>query len=565
MLIPKFTDEARAEWFEAGKNSLFTYARGILGFEDMTEDLHGRMCLFLEGKPPYRPWTRAQLVVFRGGLKSSIATIGYVSHCAIYQKNHATKLVEQSADNAKKNHFRPIVEIFRHSKRADFLFWLYGEHGDNPEFQRIPDAFEGWNESQIVMLRDDPLSKPSITYGGIDTAFEGWHGNLVLGDDLEGADADKRVVPPEDAYRFISQRAVPLLINPLIHQVLNVGTPHGDNPNVHRIKDWEDQKRREGKRIWEIFWQPVINSSSNSAWPERFTEGVIEGLKLDRTMWDTQYMLLRRRSSISIFDMERIEENLYKWASKGHLIGYTHCDWNLDELDSQGYPSLNKVFKTIALAALRISMHCDPKHKDRITDRHQPSEAAIVIPGTAPDGHTFVLETWAGDCGLEAYAEKVYWFYRKWRPRIVTMEAVGAQTWFWDYARLLEKGKYRNIISLPQNGEITPLPKLTSRLVEAEKKHQKKEEWIISQLESWFNFGMLHLHESQEHLLAQVQRFPDPAGLVDLLDALSHGPSVWPKGFASIEDIRDQIKQSLLQERKRDPDDPVGYIRPWEM
>jgi hypothetical protein len=568
--IKKFTREYRRELFVLGQDCLWSYCTAILGMPDLTDDLHWDLCQWGQGRDPYKPWTRGLLSMFRGSLKSSIMNEGYVSHCSIYYPvlhgfDHSTKLIEQKADNAFRNHFYPIQYLFQYSSRADFLFWLYGDYGPDKDMRRIPEGFVGWNTDQIDFIRSDAFSLPSITYGGLTSAFEGWHGNLVVGDDLEGADSDKSEVPSSEAWHFVTKVATPLLQRPDRDRILIVGTPHGDNPVVWRVRDWEEKNVKKGKQsVYSIHWKEILDENDKSRWPERFTDGVIAGLKMNPEMWDTQYMLRRRRSGIAIFDMGVIRDNFYRWEARGKLIGYNHREWNIEQLDDGGYPTFTSEFRTISVGSLRTFLHCDPKHRDRTTDRKQPSQAALLVAGVAPDGHVFALETWVGDCGLEQFAEKVFWYYRKWRPWRVTMEAIGAQTWFWDYARLLEKGKYRQIMSLPRNGEVDALPKLTRRLLEAEKKSERKEEWIISQLESWFNFRTLHLHESQENLLSQCESFPDPLGYLDLLDCLSQGPPVWPKGYKSAQELMDRLKVENLHALTNPVDDITGYVRPWD-
>ncbi len=559
--IKKYTSEYRRELFDAGRDNLFFYCKGILGFEDMTTDLHWDLCEFLSSD-----WKRAMLCAFRGSLKSSIGNIGFVTHESLYIPNHSTKLVEQKEDNAKINHFRPIIHLFKESARGDFLYWLYGPDGgeDEKDMQRIPEGFKGWTKSELNLIQTDPLMPPAITYGGIESAYEGWHGNLVLSDDLEGADSDKSEVSSEDAYRFISKVAPPLLRNPAEDRILDIGTPHGDNPHVYRIKRFEDKLKKEGKHVWDIWWKEVIDSEGLSRWPERFTPGVLEGLKLNKELWDTQYMLRIRKMGVGIFDMESVRQGFYTMSGRG-VFRYLHREWDIDDLDEWGYPTPKEEYRNASLKGMRFYELCDPKHKDRITDAKKPSEAAICVVGVAPDGHVFVVYTWADDVGLEKFAEKVFWVYRKFKPMKVSMEAIGAQTWFWDYAKLLQAGKYRNIMSLVQpDGAVSPLPPLTARLIEAERKISlSKEEWIIGQLDSWFSFGVLHLHHSQEHLIDQCDRFPDSTHPQDLLDCLSQFPSIVPKTYPSRQETLERQRKDLLLKTIRDEDDIVGYQVPW--
>lgn len=560
--IIKYTPELRRHYFEAGKEHLYTYCKGLLGFPDMTEQLHWELCEFLMEKT----WLKALIAAFRGSLKSSIATVGFSTWLALYVVNHSTRLVEQKEESAKINHFRPIVETFRKSDRADFLYWLYGEHGSESErdMMRIPDNFKGWTKTEINMIQTDPLRPPALTYCGIESAQEGYHGNLILMDDLEGADAEKSEVSSEDAYRFVTVTSPPLLRDLSVDRQLVVGTPHGENPVVWRIRDFEDKMNKEGEHIWHIFWKEVLDSEGESRWPERFTPGVIAGLKINPRLWDTQYMLRRRVSGIGIFDMDAIKRAMYT-VEPGKMLRYIHREWDISDLDDFGYPRLKEEWRNVSMKSLRYYELCDPKHRERTSSPKRASEAAIVVIGVAPDGHVFVISTWSDKVGLERYAEKVYLQYRKYRPLKVAFEAIGAQHWFWDYARLLERGKYRSIMSLVQgDGKIYPLPKLTSRLVEAERKTSlSKEEWIIGQLDSWFSFGVVHLHDSQEHLLGQCSAFPDPVMPMDVLDALSQFPAIIPKSYPTADDILASKQIDLKKKLIRSDDDIVGYIRPW--
>ena len=560
--IAQYTPEYRREVFQRGHDDFYFFCKGILGFKDMVPGLHGDLCQFL-----MTPWTRALICAFRGSLKSSIATIGFTIHQSLYVPNHATKLVEQKEDNAKINHFRPITGMFRHSDRADFLYWLYGpvDREEDEFMHRIPDGFKGWTKSEINMLQTDPLMPPAITYGGIESAYEGYHGHTILMDDLEGADSDKSEVTSEDAYRFVTKVAPPLLVNPLLNRLMVVGTPHGENPVVWRIKEFEETLQGKGKHVWDVWWKAVIDSEGKSRWPERFAPAVLEGLKLNRELWDTQYMLRRRVYGIGLFDTDAIKENFYTTTDSKKLLRYKHREWDISDLDDDGYPVAKEEYRNVSLDSLRFYQLCDPKHRDRTTDAKQPSEAAIVIIGVSHDGHIFVVATWSDDCGLEKFAERVFLMYRKWRPHKVAFEAIGAQTWFWDYARLLQKNKYRSIVSLPQlDGKIYPMPPLTSRLVETDKStSQSKHEWIIGQLDSWFSFGVLHLHDSQEHLWEQVERFPDSSHPEDVLDALAFFPAIIPKGYQSAASKLEQKQRALLHKTVRDDDDIVGYTTPW--
>jgi hypothetical protein len=560
--LVKFDEAKRQELFRLGRRDLFFFTKGILGFKDLSEEFHWELSRFVmrgfdprllqelqrEGIELGERWNRGLVCTWRGSLKSSIANIGLIAHQSIYVESHSTMLIEQKSDNAKINHFLPINDLFRNSRQADFLQWLYRE--------RIPEGFAGWTTEQIAFLSDDPLSGPSIRYGGIDSAYEGVHVNLIVVDDPEGADAEKGDAPNAESYRLVMRRAPPLLIHPERDRILLIATPHGDDPIVHKI-------REKASSAFAIFWREVVDSEGRSRWPERFTERTLATLKLDRELWDKQYMLLKSSSENALFDLDMIRENCYEWAARNQLISYPIREVDPDRLDDSGYPTITQRRGTIALEACRFFLHCDPKHKDRASSTKQ-SQAAIVVAAVAPDFNVFTVETWAEAVGLEKFAERVFFLYRKWAPAVVTMEFIGAQSWFRDYAKALEGTKYKRLVSLPLFGrEALPLPRLTSRLVEAEKMNEQKEGYIIGQLAPWLHTGRLHVRADQDHLLTQLEHFPQPTGLKDLLDALAQGPSVWkaPVPYHPLNELRRRKRYlDLIQT----PDPHTGYQRPWK-
>jgi hypothetical protein len=568
-----WTPEKRREIFEAGRD-LFVYCRGTLGFDKLTDHLHWDYCQFLQ-----RPSLRKLVFLPRGAFNSSIGTVGYASHCSIYIPDHSTKLVEASSDNAKKNHFLPIYWLFTESRRADFLYFLYGDYGDDTlvdshgvpldqDMRRIPENFAGWNSEQIDFIRRGELTLPAITYGGINTTYEGYHGDLVLGDDLEGADEDKAIAPNDDAWRFVDQRAVPLLKEPAKGRILIIGTLHGPDPVVLKIKEREREWRAKGNPpVWDIFWRPIIDSSGTCVFPERYPPETLSMLRQSKTMWKTQYMGELAPAEDSHFDPDQIRANAWQWVVPNRLLSYRRKRFARSEVgslihDESGFPKIEEERATINPALLRPFMHCDPKHVKGA--KYSDAEAAIVVVGVNWDQHVFELASWTGDVSLEEFAEKIYHYYRKYRPWRVSMGAVGAEHWFVDYAKMLERGKYRQIPSLPNFG-LPPLmlPKLTARL-EMAKSHsqQAKDDWIVRQLESWYSFGLIHHREQSEAFYSQIAQVGMPTGRRDLIDALAQGPKTW--NFPRSDATADHRRSLITRTTTISPADPdTGYFNPW--
>ena len=230
MHVLEFTDAYRQEELLRGEQSLFYFERNILGFDRLNE-WDCELCSALEGRPPhYQPWTRFLLSKYRGGYKSTVATQGYPLWRGVYIENFSTKLIEGSSDNAKYNHFAPLIDLFTTSPRAEYLQWLY-KH-------RIPEGFAGWNSERLSFLKTNPLASDTLSYWGVNSKFEGWHGDCFVVDDAQGTEVEGSDVGVSDAWRAYD-RAVPLLTDQIQGQGIVVGCPpiSGTRSFVHEVKD----------------------------------------------------------------------------------------------------------------------------------------------------------------------------------------------------------------------------------------------------------------------------------------------------------------------------------------
>lgn len=228
-LVPKFTEEYRQEELLRGERSLFYFERNILGF-DLLDDMDFELCKALEGRAPYQAWIRALVSKYRAGRKSTVASQGYPMWRGSYIVNFSTKLIEGSSDNAKYNHFAPLVDLYMNSPRAEYLQWLYGH--------RIPPNFVGWNSERLTFIKENPLASDTLSFWGPNSKFEGWHGDLVVIDDAQGTETEGSDVGVSDAWRSY-KRAVPLLTDQRRGQVVVVGAPpiSGTRSFVHEVKD----------------------------------------------------------------------------------------------------------------------------------------------------------------------------------------------------------------------------------------------------------------------------------------------------------------------------------------
>lgn len=576
------TESLRMQLYEHGMRDLYFFAKGILGFDRLGPPVQTELCDFLQGKGQHGPWQRAMVAVYRGGYKSTITSQAWPVYMGAYcldlaeehprQWGHlsggwASKLIENSSDNAKDNHVLPIVNLFRSSQRAEFLQWLLRH--------RLPKNLQGWNSDGYTFLQPNPLKKATLTYWGMESRFEGWHGDAVICDDLEGSDADKSDVATQDAWRAY-RAAVPLLEEQSTGQILLVGTPHGDSPLVYGVL--ERERDRDGNVIYDnarrkvkAFWLPLLDRSGKPHEPHRFKPNDIELLQLDSDTFDQQFMLRKKRGASRIFDEASMRKYAMEWADPSRkVIRYRARQLDIDSLNPDGTAKLTEVDCHVRVDQLRRYVHVDPKHRlDEMMRKgskgKRPMRAAIVVTGVSPDFNVFPLELWLEDAGLDEVTRAAMSLFRKWKCHQMTYESVGAQVWFETYLRDIEKMQRTSLFWAAVSGQVdrSRVPgSIHAHLVEANKTNQTKE-WIYRErVAPWVNFGGLHLHlvEHQPLVQSMLNVTADDQEL-DALDALSQGCEVWepaidPRRASREAARRKRFIESFCRQRRS------GFVHP---
>lgn len=565
LLIPKYTEGARQEFLRNGEQSLAFFVTTILGWNYWIaergkslwrDDLQGDLCRFLEGRAPYKPWNRAVVSAFRGMGKSTITTQGYVLQRTLYGRNRSVKIVGNSADNVKLQHFLPMRDLFRFSARSDFLQWLYQE--------RIPPGFDGWNSEQIVWV-SDPKAPPAITYWGVESKMESYHGDLIVLDDLEGADAGRSNVSSEMAYDTYL-RAVPLLADPSLGQVLSVGTPHGENPYVHRMKDRRDHV---------VWWREVLDEKGEPRDPERYTPAVIESLQADPRLWNQQYMLRKDVGGDTPFDLVAYDKALWRWhPTQPRKICYPGYDFKEEKKDDLGVVVPKTAEQVADLREMLFFLHLDPKHRTRQQRRTKQTVAdhAAAVVGVTPDLHVFLVDYWTGDCEIDEYLRRCYRLYCRYAVSTVTYESVGAQLWLHDIVKHLELLNPQ--MANPETfGDIMPpirLPRMSARMFEGDKVNESKDLLYRERLTPWINLGLFHGPSGAkgEKFRYQLEHVLEDTVEKDLLDCVVQGPGkhpvtgriVWRAPMGELHE-RELVLRRQWVERRADP--RTGFSSPY--
>lgn len=533
MHIAQFTPEKRKSELEKGRGSLFYFQTAILGFvpRKRNGDLIPNpdapdLCAFLEGRSPHQPWNRACICAYRGQGKS-ISVFSYCIWRGLYIEGFSCRVIQNSFENAKKNYTERLLNLFGEGERAGYLHWLYED--------RLKPNLDGCNQSQFSLRSSKPLAYPFMTIQGMESKFESYHGDLIVMDDPEGADADTSTVGNEASYKAI-QKLPPLLNNQAEGQILLVATPHGNNPIVYRMRDRENppwQSESDNKRTsWKFWWRPLTDGNSNtSRWPAAFPPSAVEELRKDPDSAQN-YWLLRKVAVEDLFDMKAVTRAFYAFAlGTRDVIRYKGFEFDPDVVSEDGFVAPIAKDCEIKIKSLRFFLHFDPLHKTQETRRSQeakrPSRAAIAVIGIAPDYHAFLIDSWTGDAPIERQAEHLFRFYRKYAPSLVVYEGIGAQAWLPSIVKQMEG--MNPFWGRPDGfGEIAgglKLPRMSSRMIESEKNSSLGKDYLYREiLGPWVNRGLIHFRSDQDEIWNQLERALDPTQPVDLLDCLSQGP-----------------------------------------
>lgn len=546
MLIPTYTESFRKQELERGRKSLWYFHVSILGFDawdtrrkkSTVAEVHRDLAHFLEGRRPHHPWNRAVVCCARGLGKSVLTTQSYPWQRGLYIVDFSVKLIENSSRNAQVNHVAPMIDLFTSSKRADYLQWLY-QH-------RIPSGFRGWNSDQVKLVQEDPLAAPFLTFWGLESRFEGWHGSMVLLDDPEGADAEKSLAANEESYQAY-QKSIPLLKDHTQSQILIVATPHGSRPLVYRLRDRENWQTEADNATGGIkfFWREIVDGEGKSRWPERFPAATIQMLSKE-PMFEQQYMLRRRKGAATIFDMATALSKTYRWVDGSFrtAISYDSFEFDPDKLDDDGRVEVATKKVVAEVKRLRYFLHWDPLHRTPETRRsstakQRPAEAAIGVVGVAQDMHAFLIHYWTSETAdLPAQALELFRLYRLYAPFKVTFEGVGAQIWGKAFVETMEKqspfwGRPMSMEFI--TGSAQPMPRMSTRMEEDKSKGNTEKDVIFTKILSpWVNYGVLHLDSDpmKNKPLHQLENVLNEDVACDLIDLLAQGPAVWSAPMA---------------------------------
>lgn len=152
-----------------------------------------------------------------------------------------------------------------------------------------------WKTNNFSVLRPRASNHASVQSTSISSQMTGFHGQEVLGDDVETSDNVRT-----DEGRQAIRDGVAELTSIADERWIYVGTPHDEDTIYNEMID----------SGYELYRRPVWNPDGLPAWPERHDENWIRQKEKDNTTgrFKSQYLLIATAVYEAQFDWELVHE-----------------------------------------------------------------------------------------------------------------------------------------------------------------------------------------------------------------------------------------------------------------
>jgi len=264
---------------EKAKENLFFFARAILGFKDLTVEIHKPICDELQN---FRKNTRMTIELPRTWFKTTLVSISYNIWRAINNPNIRILIAQNTHGNACKK-LKAIASVFEKNALFRALF-----------HNVLPDKTCRWSSECLELRRAQAHPEGTFEAAGVGTAVVGRHYDLIDEDDTIAPKKDDMTGIVQQPTRLDIEKAIgfhslchPMLIHPTESQIVVVGTRWAERDLLGYIydnfpeyknmrktaceKDGESCTLQEGgKPTWDRFNADVLREIERQEGPYMF-------------------------------------------------------------------------------------------------------------------------------------------------------------------------------------------------------------------------------------------------------------------------------------------------------
>lgn len=446
--------------------SLFFFAKAILGFDWLDIDIHFPLCYLLED---YKNNNRMRILLPRGWLKTTICSQAYPVWRAIRNPNVRVLLTQNTFTNAVAK-LRVIKSVFDDNALFKILF---------PEL--LPDTSCVWKSESLCIKRSKAFDESTFEAAGVRTQVTSRHYDVIIEDDTVAPDynelGEQNICPTkEDIDLAIGWHriALPLLTSPMESQLMVVGTRWFEKDLLSWIGENEKSYKTYSRTCYETDGKPDFNGEP--AYPKRFSREVLDQIAdaLGPYLFNCLYMNSPTRTGDMIFDVEWLRYYEQEPAYQ-RLVTYTTVDVAGDPEQTKGNPDYNVVLTT---------------GKDLIS------------------GRIYVLDYSRKKCSPGEVVDDIFRHVRIWHPLKVAIESVAYQgsLQYWVKERMRKESMYF--------------------LVEGFTHGRRSKNARIMGLQPLVHSGLLLFRPRMVELVNELLSFPNGAH-DDIIDALASQIALW--------------------------------------
>ena len=501
--VSQLTTEEWKHLRKRAKSDLFFLSYGVLGYNKLSENLHGHHCAWVIRNRAAR--FRLTLLP-RSHYKSTIDTISDSIRIVLpddtgeqpYPENLGTNcrllIAHETQDQASKF----LTSVTGHFTSNALLMGLFPECVPNLRKHRV-------NLQELELPRSEIWSEPTIDTMGVGGKSQGRHYNYLKLDDLIGDKARDSKREMSTAIEWFDN--IQSFFSEFTRDKFDlIGTRWAVKDLYQHVIDTYGSAIL--KYIRPAEERNSITKQLEPIFPERFTTESFKILKKNRKIWTSQYA-----NNPEEFDTTFMYEYLrfYERHSSGKLIVFAGDERRIIEPQ-----------------ACDINILFDPA---------MSGKAGILVTASDPKGNIYLLEALKDEWSPPEACDLIFKLVQKYRPRTVAIEEVLFSGLFkhWFETEMKIRGVRFHITSVKTAG--------------------KAKDARVRGLTHYFESGKIFVHSDQLDFLEEYRSFGATADY-HMLDALAYGPDVWRSSF----DPKHQEKLKEVEEQFANQRDSLtGY------
>lgn len=483
---PEKVEHIRQHYRAKARQSLYWFARVVIGHKDMTPAVHMDLCTKVQDPTVFR----LLALMPRGGLKSSICTIAYPVWLQIQEPDNFyffgcnERILIANASQANASKFLISIEvIYEHNY---FFRWLFPEL--IPNTRKVP-----WSGEAMRIVRTINTPTESIEAMGVGSRVTGRHYTKIINDDLIEKEASESIPIMQKSINWYKYTHS-LLEKPERDKMIVTGTKWC--PNEYQEEDlyaYIEDKEPEYETFRRSAYIDGSDGTRRSFWEDRFSLKFLEALeKKDPAVFACQQL----NDPISDKATDWSRSMVKTWIKDEH--GNIWVDGTMEGglfVGGKRGPALNE---------MNVYILFDPA----ISLETKACDSAILVVGCDADHRRILLNVWAGRRTTDEIVEHWIDMQKKYPILRTILEAV-----------LFQK-LYKGIFTRAAKEENLLLMGGPEHIIE-HRPSTVKIPRIRAAISEYMRQGELYVNPEQERFLQHIDRFPK--GKIDDLDALAMG------------------------------------------